>query len=78
MAPWNTLFGGGGNTDLPESIPARSGGANSESAFVVFIDGALTNIYNEAGGRSKDSKAIRESCKAVLGKTSFPLHRCLP
>ncbi|KAK9788000.1 hypothetical protein WJX73_004027 [Symbiochloris irregularis] len=29
-------------------------------------DGALTKIYNEASGRSKEQRQIRESCKKVL------------
>lgn len=71
MAPWNGWLGGGSASDLPDSIPPRTGGA--DSAFVIFIDGALTRIYNEANGRAKEYQIIRESCKNVLGKSRFTL-----
>lgn len=66
MAPWNVSwpFGSGG-PDLPDSINPSKGGP--DTAFEVFIDGALTKIYNEASGRSKEYRAIREECKKVLG-----------
>ncbi len=67
MAPWNVTWPfGDSNPDLPDSIAPAKGG--SDSAFEVFIDGALTKIYNEASGRSKENRAIREACKAVLGE----------
>ena len=70
MAPWNVSWPfGEANSDLPDSIaPSKSG---SDSAFEVFIDGALTKIYNEANGRSKDNRAIREACKSVLGELTL-------
>ena len=71
MAPWSVPWlGQGSNSDLPDSIPPRKGGP--DSALVIFIDGALTNIYNEANGRSKEQRAIRESCKAILGTPISP------
>jgi len=67
MAPWNVSWPFGDSaSDLPDSIAPAKGG--SDSAFEVFIDGALTRIYNEAGGRSRENRAIREACKAVLGE----------
>lgn len=66
MAPWNVSWPfGNAVSDLPDSIAKSKGG--SDSAFEVFIDGALTYIYNEAAGRSKENRAIREACKSVLG-----------
>lgn len=67
MAPWNVSWPfGEASPDLPETISPSKG--KSDSAFKVFIDGALTKIYNEANGRSKDNRAIREACKSVLGE----------
>ena len=69
MAPWNVSWPfGEANTDLPDTIAPSKGG--SDSAFEVFIDGALTRIYNESNGRSKDNRAVREACKAVLGESA--------
>ena len=61
-----SVFGRGNDSGLPASL-TRSG-ANLDTAFEVFIEGALTKIYNEAGGRSKEQRAVRESCKQVLGE----------
>lgn len=64
------LFGrrDAGSEHLPDKL-SRSG-ANLDTAFEVFIEGALTTIYNEAHGRSKEQRAVRESCKTVLGACS--------
>ena len=72
MAPWNLSwpFGDAG-PELPESIEPMKGG--TDTAFEVFIEGALTKIYNEAGGRSKESRGIREACKRVLGEPEISL-----
>ena len=59
-----------GSDALPATL-TRSG-ANLDTAFEVFIEGALTKIYNEAHGRTKDQRAVRESCKSVLGATPWP------
>ena len=69
MAPWSVpswaAAEGGSQEELPDSLePNRPG---IDTAFEVFIDGALTTIYNEASGRSKEQRAIRECCKRVLG-----------
>ena len=71
MAPWSVPwpFGESGS-DLPANIAPSTGGP--DTAFEVFIDGALTKIYNEAGGRSKELRAIREACKKVLGEHRLP------
>ena len=67
MAPWNVSWPfGDSSADLPDKLDHSKGG--SDSAFEVFIDGALTKIYNEASGRSKENRAIREACKSVIGK----------
>ena len=73
MAPWSVSwpFGDGG-PELPESIEPMKGGP--DTAFEVFIEGALTKIYNEAGGRSKESRGIREACKKVLGEPENFFH----
>lgn len=63
MAPWG-LFSGGTSSDV---LPLEPNKAGQDTAFEIFIDGALTKIYNEAGGRSKDLRAIREACKKVIG-----------
>lgn len=67
MAPWS-LFAGSGSEqaeDLPESMPTTVRGV--DTAFEVFIDGALAKVYNEASGRSKEQKALRTTCKKILG-----------
>ena len=63
MAPWS--FFQAQASDLPASIVPNARGV--DTAFEVFIDGALTKIYNEASGRSKELRAIREACKRILG-----------
>lgn len=67
MSRWSNLFGGGGSNDeLPDTLENRRG-TTGDSAFEVFIEGALTNIYNAANGRHKDQRQIRESCKRIVG-----------
>ena len=44
----------------------------NRTAFSIFIDGALTTIYNEASGRSKDQKYLRTGLKSVLGEYNRP------
>lgn len=63
MAPWS--FFQSQAKELPSSIAPNARGV--DTAFEVFIDGALTKIYNEASGRSKEQRAIREACKRILG-----------
>lgn len=65
MSRWN-LFGGGSTDELPDTIQSKRG-TTGDSAFEVFIEGALTNIYNAANGRSQEQKRIRESCKKLIG-----------
>ena len=65
MSRWN-LFGGGSNDELPDTLQSKRG-TTGDSAFEVFIEGALTNIYNAANGRSQEQKRIRESCKKIIG-----------
>ena len=65
MSRWN-LFGGGSTDELPDTIQNKRG-TTGDSAFEVFIEGALTTIYNSANGRSQDQKRIRESCKKIIG-----------
>ncbi len=66
MAPFGvSLFGDSGGAELPDRIePCKRG---SDAAFEKFIDGALARIYNEASGRSAEGKALRASCKPLLG-----------
>ena len=67
MSRWGNLFGGGSATDeLPDTIESKRG-TTGDSAFEVFIEGALTNIYNAANGRNQEQKRIRESCKKIIG-----------
>ncbi|KAK9804748.1 hypothetical protein WJX72_003264 [[Myrmecia] bisecta] len=83
MSRWGNLFGGSGSAEqLPDSIAGSKRGL--DSAFEVFIDGALTKIYNEASGRAKEQRAVREACKQVLdtlraedGHVSTPLDKKL-
>lgn len=71
MAPWNVTWPFGQTApELPESIALSKGGP--DTAFEVFIDGALTRIYNEASGRSREHREIREHCKKVLGEMTSP------
>jgi hypothetical protein len=67
MAPWSLFSGSGGGQeqDLPESMETNVKGV--DTAFEVFIDGALAKVYNEASGRSKEQKALRAACKKILG-----------
>ncbi len=78
MAPWS-LFSGSGNDaeqDLPNTIEPHVRGV--DTAFELFIDGALTKVYNEASGRSKDQKALRAACKKILGEDfRWPMLVCV-
>ncbi|DBA73285.1 hypothetical protein WJX77_003623 [Trebouxia sp. C0004] len=66
MSRWSNLFGGGGSNDeLPDTLETTRG-TTGDSAFEVFIEGALTSIYNAANGRHKDQRQIRESCKRIV------------
>ncbi|KAK9904753.1 hypothetical protein WJX75_001787 [Coccomyxa subellipsoidea] len=66
MAPWNLFSGSGTDAeqDLPDTIEPNVRGV--DTAFELFIDGALTKVYNESSGRSKDQKALRAACKKIL------------
>lgn len=76
MSRWSNLFGGGSSNDeLPETLQ-NNRGTTGDSAFEVFIEGALTNIYNAANGRQKDQRQIRESCKKMVG--TFLVFCCMP
>ena len=67
MSRWRQLFGSSGtNDDLPDTLQNKRG-SRGVSAFEVFIEGALTNIYNAANGRHKDQRQIREACKRIVG-----------
>ena len=64
MASWSAKLSQPDNSSLPRVMePGKKG----ETALEVFVDGALTKIYNESSGRSKDQKSIREACKGILG-----------
>lgn len=65
MAPWDFITKGAADPAFPDTLPGSFTG--TDTAFEVFVDGALTKIYNEASGRSKEQRAIREACKKVLG-----------
>jgi len=66
MAPWSIFSSSGDDTvKLPDTIePSIS---SESTAFEIFIDGALTKVYNEASGRSKEQRALRGACKKILG-----------
>ncbi|KAK9786163.1 hypothetical protein WJX73_000537, partial [Symbiochloris irregularis] len=64
MAPWDFFTRPQAEPALPATLPGSHAG--TDTAFEVFVDGALTKIYNEASGRSKEQRQIRESCKKVL------------
>lgn len=66
MAPFGlSLFGDSGDATLPDHIEPCKRGA--DAAFETFIDGALARIYNESSGRSAEGRALRASCKPLLG-----------
>eukprot|EP00884_Botryococcus_braunii_P007659 jgi/Botrbrau1/16895/Bobra.0265s0001.1 len=63
MPPWKGLFGTSASEEQPQIAPSKKG---VDTAFETFIDGALCKIHQEASGRSKEQKAIREACKKVI------------
>ena len=67
MAPWSFLSGSGSEAEAELPAHMEADADQSRTAFTIFIDGALTNIYNEASGRSKDQRALRTSLKGVIG-----------
>ena len=67
MAPWSFLSGSGSEAEAELPTHMEADADQSRTAFTIFIDGALTNIYNEASGRSKDQRALRASLKGVIG-----------
>lgn len=73
MAPWSFLSGSASEAEaeLPAHMEPDADKKN-RTAFSIFIDGALTTIYNEASGRSKDQKALRAGLKNVLGESTEP------
>ena len=68
MAPWSFLSGSGSETEAELPAHMEADADQSRTAFTIFIDGALTNIYNEASGRSRDQRALRLSLKGVIGE----------
>ena len=68
MAPWSFLSGSGSEAEAELPAHMEADADQSRTAFTIFIDGALTNIYNEASGRSKDQRALRASLKGVIGE----------
>ena len=72
MAPWSFLSGSGSEAEaeLPSHMEPDADQKN-RTAFSIFIDGALTTIYNEASGRSKDQRALRAGLKTILGDYSL-------
>ena len=74
MSRWSQLFGSSGtNDELPDTLQNKRG-TTGDSAFEVFIEGALTNIYNAANGRHKDQRQIREACKRIVGASLQALY----
>ena len=65
MAPWDFITKAATDPVLPATLQGSHAG--TDTAFEVFVDGALTKIYNEASGRSKEQRQLREACKKVLG-----------
>ena len=74
MAPFGgfALFGDAGDPSLPDTIKPSTRGV--DTAFERFIDGALTKLYNESSARTEDGRALRASCKPLLGDHPFPHH----
>ncbi len=72
MAPFGgfALFGDAGDPSLPDTIQPSTRGV--DSAFERFIDGALTKLYNESSARTEDGRALRASCKPLLGDHPSP------
>ena len=66
MAPWDLFTKPAPDPAFPDTLAGSHTGA--DTAFEVFVDGALTRIYNEASGRAREQKQIREACKKVLGE----------
>lgn len=55
----------GGSDALPARIePLRRG---KDVHLEIFVDAAVTEIYNQASARSKEQRAIKEACKHLLG-----------
>lgn len=51
-----------------DALPARIEPVKGQDVnLAIFVDGAITRIYNEASGRYKDQRAIKEACKKLLG-----------
>ena len=71
MAPWDFITRTAPDPALPATLQGSHTG--TDTAFEVFVDGALTKIYNEATGRSKEQRQIREACKKVLGMSLMAL-----
>ena len=78
MAPWSFLSGSGSEAEAELPAHMEADADQSRTAFTIFIDGALTNIYNEASGRSKDQRALRASLKGVIGElhSATNLYEC--
>ena len=73
MAPFGlALFGDSGDPSLPDTIEPNIRGV--DTAFERFIDGALTRLYNESSARTEQDKALRASCKPLIGAP--PLYPC--
>ena len=73
MAPFGlALFGDSGDPSLPDTIQPSTRGV--DTAFERFIDGALTKLYNESSSRTEDGRALRASCKPLLGAHPSPTH----
>ena len=73
MAPLNfglALFGDAADPSLPDTIQPNTRGV--DTAFERFIDGALTKLYNESSARTEDGRALRASCKPLLGADPAP------
>ncbi len=58
-----SLFGG-----ASDALPARIEPVKGKDVnLAIFVDGAITRIYNEASVRYKDQRAVKEACKKLLG-----------
>lgn len=77
MAPFGlALFGDSGDASLPDRIEPCARG--NDAAFEKFIDGALVRIYNESSARTADGKALRASCKPLLGAPHSHIRGAIP
>jgi hypothetical protein len=50
----------------PSPSPSKAQGGH-QTNVEVFVNQQLLKIHNEASGRSKDQRELREQCKELIG-----------